>query len=784
MRMKIPSFLATAAVLAGVVALLSPVTLVGQRTRRSLAESSASPGALLSILPDGQTGGFCPLVHTDVKADISGPLARVTVEQEFQNPFRQKIEAVYTFPLASDAAVDDMTMHIGDRIVRGKIKPKEEARAIYESARQAGHLAGLLDQERPNIFTQAVANILPGESVKIVIRYVETVKYEDGNYTFTFPMVVGRRYNPRGTPNAANINPPVTAPGTRAGHDISVQVSLDAGVPVNFLRSLTHDVEIQKTAASKAIVTLRNKTELPNKDFVLQYDVSGAKIADAVMTHRDAKGGFFSMILQPPARVAADEITPKELVFVLDTSGSMSGFPIEKAKETMKLALQGLHPRDRFNLITFSGDTYVLFPHPVPATVENLARAKEFLASRRGSGGTEMMKAIRAALDPSDEQDHIRVVCFMTDGYVGNDLEIIGEVKKHPNARVFAFGIGSSVNHFLLDQMAREGRGEVDYVGLEDDGSAAARRFQERVSTPLLTDLKLEWSGLAVSEIYPARLPDLFSAKPLIVSGRYDSPGRGILSLRGKQAGRDFAREIPVLLPADQPAHPVLATLWARRKVDALMAQNWNGMQSGNPGPEIQEAITNLGVNFALLTQFTSFVVVEESIRTEGGRPMRVEVPVEMPAGVSYEGIYGNDRKEFARQTGSVNLARAYSPNAAPPPPAALPARIDEIDRRAKLNSAGARDAEAQNGGFLADSRKIDPALLASVAGIAPSNVPRKIQVKIWLSDTTPDVLAKLKEAGFIAQSGVAHGFIIGECDAARLSDLAKLSVVDYISKP
>jgi len=755
----------------------------------------------MSILPDGQIGGHCPLVHTDVKADISGPLARVTVEQQFQNPFDQEIEAVYAFPLPSDAAVDEMTMHIGDRLVRGKIKPKEEARAIYEAARQAGHLAGLLDQERPNIFTQAVANIRPGESVKIIIRYVETVKYENGNYAFSFPMVVGPRYNPRGTSSTANINPPVTPQGTRAGHDISVQVSLDAGVPVNFLRSLTHDVDIQKTAASKAIVTLRNKAELPNKDFVLQYDVSGAKIADAVMTHRDSKGGFFTMILQPPARVPADEITPKELVFVLDTSGSMSGFPIEKAKETMKLALEGLHPRDRFNLITFSGDTYVLFPHPVPATPENLARAKEFLASRRGSGGTEMMKAIRAALDPSDEADHIRVVCFMTDGYVGNDLEIIGEVKKHPKARVFAFGIGSSVNHFLLDQMSREGRGEVEYVGLEDDGSAAARRFQERVRTPLLTDLKLEWSGVSVSEILPAALPDLFSAKPLIVSGRYDSPGKGVLRLRGKQAGQAFVRDISVDLPADQPTHPVLATLWARRKVDALMAQNWTGMQSGNPGPEIKEAITKLGVDFGLMTQFTSFVAVEESIRTEGGVPRRADVPVEMPVGVSYEGVYGNERKEMAQQmyaptTGSfmTGMARTMSRSAAPLPPSSAtttpqsasvsPARIDENDRRAKLNSAGARDTETQAGGFLAANRKIDPALLSSVSGVAAANASRKIQVKIWLTDASPDVLAKLKEAGFIAQSGVTSGFVIGECDPARLGDLAKLSAVRYISKP
>ena len=217
-----------------------------------------------------------------------------------------------------------------------------------------------------------------------------------------------------------------------------------------------------------AHVTLKDLATIPNKDFVLRYDVAGAKIADAVLTHATGTGGFFTLILQPPERVTVEDVTPKELVFVLDTSGSMSGFPIEKAKETMKLALDNLYPYDTFNLITFSGDEHILFPEPVPATKENLAKAQAFPETRQGGGGTEMMKAIKASMDPSDKQDHIRiVVCFMTDGYVGNDMEIIGEVQKHPNARVFAFGIGGSVNRFLLDNMAKYGRGEVEYVGFE-----------------------------------------------------------------------------------------------------------------------------------------------------------------------------------------------------------------------------------------------------------------------------------------------------------------------------
>ena len=317
---------------------------------------------------------------------------------------------------------------------------------------------------------------------------------------------------------------------------------------------------------------------------------------DAVLTHKDSRGGFFSILLQPPDRVAPAEITPKELVFVLDTSGSMSGFPIEKAKEAMQQALNGLNPHDTFNLITFAGDTHILFPKPGARHAgKPAARRKQFLQSRYGGGGTEMMRAIRAALAPSDDQGHMRVVCFMTDGEVGNDMEILAEVQKHPNARVFAFGIGSSVNHFLLDDIARYGRGEVEYVGLKDDGSAAARRFHERVHSPLLTDIAIDWGGLPVTDVEPAQIPDLFAAKPVVISGRYSSAANGTIRLRGKMAGRDFTREIRVSLPGSQPANDVLATLWAAPACAGLMSQDFRGLQRGTPRDDLKQQITRLG---------------------------------------------------------------------------------------------------------------------------------------------------------------------------------------------
>ncbi len=732
--------------------------------RRVAAQPAAATEGSLYIVDDqGQPATVCPLKHTDVKADISGFLARVTVTQEFENPLAENIEAVYVFPLPQRSAVDDMTMLVGDRHVRGKIKPRDEAQRIFQQARAQGRLAGLLDQERPNIFTQSVTNIGAGKKVKVVISYVETLPYEAGSYEFSFPMVVGPRYIPASVRDTARITPPVTRPGTRAGHDISIQVTLDAGVPLDGIECRSHEVDLRRPSSQRAVVLLRDQSALPNKDFVLRYDVAGRKIADALLTHRGDRGGFFTFLLQPPDRIAPAEITPKEIVFVVDTSGSMSGFPIEKSKELMKLALDGLHPRDTFNLITFSGDTHVLFPQPVSATPENVRKAQQFMLSRSGSGGTEMMKAIRTALQPSGDPDHVRIVCFLTDGYVGNDMEIIGEVKNHPNARVFSFGIGSSVNRFLLDKMAEEGRGEVEYVSLNDDGSAAAKRLYERIRTPLLTDITIDWKGLPVTDVYPARIPDLFGAKPLVLTGRYTGAAQGTLRLRGKMAGREVVREIPVNLPAAQPERDVLATLWARTKVDYLMSQDWQGMQSGIPREELKQEITRLGLKFRLMTQFTSFVAVEESTVVEGGRPRVIEVPVEMPHGVSYKGVFG----EEARQMAKTNILGLVASSQAPaPPPATAQYRVREESLK-RLRFADEKDALT--------------ARLDSTLRDAPVLRNGKVLVKIWLVSDSPEVLKLLKQMGVEITAQRPGKLILARVAPEKLEELARMKEVLFI---
>ena len=810
------------AAIVGLHSLESPGSVVS-------AQDTATQGALQVVDPNGAPKAVCPLKHTDVKAQISGFLARVTVTQEFENPFKEKIEAVYTFPLPQDAAVDDMTMLVGGRTVRGKILRREEAEAVYEAAKNKGQTASLLNQERPNIFTQSVANILPGEKIKITISYVETLKYEAGAYEFVFPMVVGPRYIP-GTPTGASGNgfapdtttvpdgskiTPAPAPaGMRAGHDISLDVTLDAAVPIDTLNSKTHDVTVERGSASSARVTLKDLATIPNKDFILRYDVAGKKIEDAVLTHAAGTGGFFTLILQPPERITVEDVTPKEIVFVLDTSGSMNGFPIEKAKESMKLALDNLYPYDTFNLITFAGDTHILFPEPMPATKENLAKAQSFLQSRQGSGGTEMMKAIKASLDPSDKQHHVRIVCFMTDGYVGNEFQIIDEIQKHPNARVFSFGIGSSVNRYLLDNMAKYGRGEVEYVALNDDGSAAARRFHERIRDPLLTDISIDWNGLAVADVYPGTIPDLFGAKPVIVTGRYSGNSKGTIRLKGKMSGRDFVREIPVDFSSAQ-SHDVLATLWARTRVDDLMSRDFRGVQNGGMKDDLKQSIIQLGLDYRLMTQFTSFVAVEEMIVTDGGKPRRVDVPVEVPEGVNRAAIFGEGGSVNAGLAyGNVALRKAVVPlaspssgminrpvqaggagrgqgSAGPPPPRRADSNnlvIDGLD----TDASRTRTAEEQKQAALRS--RLHPSILAVMARLKDPKVKPgadesrfikdgKAELQIWLTDKSDAVLAELKKLGFeVVLDPKTAKMVIGRLPIEKLAALAEMKSIRYVS--
>ena len=618
-------------------------------------EDLVTQGSMRVLDEDGKPVLELPLKHTTVSARISGYIARVDVTQTFQNPFKEKIEAVYVFPLPNRAAVDSMKMKIGERTIIAQIKRRAEAKKIYEEAKIKGHVAGLLEQERPNIFTQSVANIEPGKEIEVTISYVEELKYEDGHYQFVFPMVVGPRFipgkpaaQPEGgwspdtdrVPDASRITPPVMKPGTRSGHDIDVKVELDAGVPVVNLGSKSHKVAVKETGKSTRTITLDAGDRIPNKDFILDYTVAGESPEVALLRHGKGGRGFFTLIIQPKAKFEAKEITPKEMIFIVDRSGSMNGFPIETVKAAMKKCLLGMNPDDTFQVIGFSNKAETFAPAPVPNTGENVAGAIAYIEGFSGGGGTHMLKGVQEAFKYPKDEKRLRIVFMMTDAYIGNEKEILRAVSENcDEARLFSFGVGSSVNRYLIDGMAELGRGLAYYARHDEDTSAIVEKFYEKISKPYLTDIEIDWGGLKVDDIYPRAIPDLFSAQPLVLHGRFTEAGRGKVVIKGKIAGEEWRRELEVEFPKEEKANDVLGTLWARTRIHFLS----NRLICDLDPKEVEKQITDLALDFKLMSQYTSFVAVEEKIVTEGGKPKKVLVPVKMPEGVSYKGVFGED---------------------------------------------------------------------------------------------------------------------------------------------
>ena len=849
---------AAAAAIAGVVALIA---VFSQNTeKRAFADGGvvqvAEGGALDALDDEGNTLGPCPLQHTDVKVEISGLFARTVVEQTYANPYPRTIEAVYTFPLSNRAAVDRMTMVVrasdgSEKFIEGEVKERSVARAIYEDARESGHVASLLEEERPNIFTQSVANIEPGATVKVRIATIELARRVNGVAEYVFPMVVGPRYIPgaapsmpalpagwrvragvvlrgpagveiaketpfaagtmlalleravpvehespeaidamlqapdavqftarygggggeRGTyfpslglgeingrffhakandaqgsgfasdtdqvPDASRITPMPVRPTERAGHDISVRVTIASGGPaITDVASELHAVAVDARSASERTVVLDDRRTIPNRDFILKWKVADASIEPSFFAHTanfadaEAKGGYFALMLEPPARIAPAEVRPRELVFVLDTSGSMGGFPIEKSKALARKAIASMRANDTFNIITFAGATSVLWPEPRAASDENRRIADQFVEGAYGSGGTEMMtavntalvqdgrsglvparlldlpadgRAVRVVVAPSalsrnaqsivalvepdgtrreirfvssialpanpksldivvdgtwetrdgdrvlvartarfeDVDARTRLVFFLTDGYIGNEDAVVQAVRDNARAsRVFAFGIGNSVNRSLLEQMARAGRGVCEVVTLAEEADGVVERLVRRIESPVLTDIALSVSPeLGLHDMLPAgeHLPDLFDEEPIVLLGRFDRAATGSITLRGRTGAGAWERSIAVTLPGDEPGHDVVPTLWARAKVEAVLA-GVGGAEGADP--RAKREIVRLGETYRIATPFTSFVAVEKSRVVVGGRPMLVSVPVELPDGTNWNGFF------------------------------------------------------------------------------------------------------------------------------------------------
>jgi Ca-activated chloride channel family protein len=537
-------------------------------------------------------------------------------------------------------------MTIGERRIRGIIRERQDAQRIYQEAKRQGYVASLLTEERPNVFMQSVANIEPGKEIDVDIRYFQTLAYADGWYEFVFPMVVGPRFNPAGmkagigaVPRGAsglsgqNTEVQYLKPGERSTHDVSLTVELDAGVPIEEFECKSHQVTHESASPEKLTVSLGPADRLPNRDFVLRYRVAGEQIKSSLLTSRDERGSYFTLMLYPPKDLGPLERQALELVFVLDCSGSMSGRPIQQAKAAVARGLRLLQPGDSFQIINFSVTASQLGPAPLPATPENVERGLEYLSALEGEGGTMMLEGVKAALDFPHDPERLRFVCFLTDGYIGNEAEILGEIHRRLGpARIFSFGIGSAVNRYLLDHIAQLGRGAVAYLGPRDNAAQIMEDFFVRISHPALTDLAIDWGGLQVTEVFPQKLPDLFVGRPVVVTGRFAGSPDATIRVSGKMAGEMTQVEIAAPVNDLTSTHPGLPSVWARMKIAELAKRSLY-----EPNRELPEEIKQVALDYGLMSAFTAFIAVDSSRPTAGSEGTTVPVAVPVPEGVKYD---------------------------------------------------------------------------------------------------------------------------------------------------
>lgn len=706
---------------------LAPALLLGLAALLPAQVTDLGEGSM-QVSGDGRR--VLPLRHTGVKAEISGFVAEVRVTQVFANDSERPLEAVYVFPLPENAAVNAMEIALGGRTIKGQIKKRGEARQEYERAKALGHTAALLDQERPNIFTQSVANIPPGQEITVTLKYIQRLDYDHGVYKFSFPMTVGPRYIPgaatgkSGTgwakdtaavPDASRITPPVVRPGQRSGRDISVEVRLNAGIAVKNIRSASHEVTVKALGENAAEISLDAGDRVPNKDFLLTYEPAGPAVDAAVLAHKTGKEGYLTLMVQPAADFPLTKVTPKELVFALDVSGSMTGQPLEASKELALRCLEGMNPADTFQIFSFASGNRLHFERPLANTPANVALGRAVINDIRGGGGTEMLEALRKVLEFPKDPSRLRIVLFMTDGYIGNDPEILAFVKEHlNNSRIFPLGVGSSPNRYLLEELAVLGKGAAQYVRHDERPAKMEQvieRFYDRISKPVLTDLAVDWKGLDVRDATPGAIGDLFAGQPVFLHARYRKSGGAMAVLRGRMMGRPWEMAVKVNLPGREAANAAMGPLWARARITEL-----SRAMVGREDAGIKEKITGLGLEHSLVTQYTSFVAVDRSTAV-AGKALLVPVESELPEGTRYEGFFGGGvGGAGARSNGFISAVRgayAQAKFAAPASPAsfafrsAAPSESLEIAAsEEKINAAqasGAGRVAALAGELLAD---------------------------------------------------------------------------------
>ena len=588
-----------------------------------------------------------PLKETSVSANIVGSIADVTVRQVYVNSGKHPLEAIYTFPMSTKAAVYGMKMTIGTRIISAKIEEKKKAREDYEKAKQEGKRASLLEQSRPNVFTMNVSNIMVGDTIIVELNYTELLVPEKGVYSFVYPTVVGPRYSNKkkseAGPNDQFVSSPYTHEGVKPTCQFGYELTINSGIPIRDVTCKTHKMKISHPDLTKALVKL-DKSEAygGNRDVIVSYSLQGGDIQSGVMLYEGEDENFFLLMVQPPKQVLKENIPPREYVFIVDVSGSMWGFPMDISKKLMRNLLLGLNKGDKFNVLLFSSNAALFSPQSVDATEENLERAIEFIKGSNMWSSTEVLDALKTAYAiPQADEDVSRTFVILTDGYVDVEKECFSMVRQHNDkANFFAFGIGSSVNRYMIEGMAFAGNGEPMIVTKADEASAAAERFRQYINTPVLTRIKLNTGSFKAYDIEPATVPDMMSERPIMIFGKYKGKPTGTVTLTGKVGRKSYKQSFDLSQVKPDKGNAALRYLWARERIKYLDYQ-----VESNESPEAK-AILELGLKYNLMTNYTSFIAIDEQVVNKNGKQVTVQQPIPMPEGVSDYAV-GHDVAEM-----------------------------------------------------------------------------------------------------------------------------------------
>ena len=577
-----------------------------------------------------------PLKDTRVEIAVSGVIADVKVVQTYRNEGSRPINASYVFPASTRAAVYAMRMRIGDQVIVAKIKEREAAKHEFDAAKKEGKSASLLEQNRPNVFSMSLANIMPQDQIEVELHYTELLVPTDGIYEVVYPTVVGPRYSSQPESSAPKEDQWVRSPylhqGNKPGSTLHISARITAGVPIQDLSCTSHQIVPQWQNPTVAQLTLDDTDPFQgNRDFVLRYRLAGNQITSGLILFQGEDENFFLYMAQPPRRVTSEDIPAREYIFVVDVSGSMNGFPLNTSKQLLKDLIGQLRPTDLFNVVLFAGDSAVLSEKSLKANQENISGAIRLLEQQRGSGGTELLAAVQRATSLPRQANISRSIVLVTDGYISGEQGVFDYIRENLNqCNVFAFGIGSSVNRYLIEGVAKAGMGEPFIVTQESEAPAMAAKFREYIQTPLLADIQIRSVGFDTYDVHPAQLPDLLAQRPVILFGKWRGTVTGSFELRGKTGRGDYLDSLDVAGVQPDEANRALRYLWARSRIAEL-----SDYGSREVSAERVKDITSLGLKYNLLTQYTSFIAVREEVRNPSGSAKDVNQPLPLPLGVT-----------------------------------------------------------------------------------------------------------------------------------------------------